>query len=507
MQTPIVPTTGTTTGGTATTLPSGTATLPSLPPSLATALQNGGSISAQVTGKPAAGQLTLSVSGGQSVTVQTPLPLPVGTNLAVALQAAGSPTTLFLQPQTTGQTTGQASGQTAQGAVPQGAAAGLAQGTASAPQPAVVTTLTQGSVFSATVTGAPAAQGSAQTGASAGGSTQPQAGQQGTHAQTTAAATGQSGPRAPVALPPGSSVQVRLLGFAPQGQALPGSGTSGAFTGVVTGQTAGGTVSVQSQIGTLSIQLPSTPPTGTQLLLNTVGAPRLPAAGVGTADASGARFQALQDAVALLRGGDPAAAQRLTQSLIPQPNAQFGLAAAFLIGAMRQGGLDKWLGGDGVRALSEAGAKKSGLLSRLEGEMTQSGRARDAAGQDWRVTTLPLLNDSQLEQIRLYTRPKQDDEDGGENGGTRADAKRFVIEADFSRLGPIQFDGLAKDKQIDLVVRTKKPFEAEERDEIRKLFADTVSALGLGGRLDFTVVPTFDLFPETDAPKPGGLTV
>ncbi|MDW3208024.1 MAG: hypothetical protein R8L07_21010 [Alphaproteobacteria bacterium] len=502
MQTPIVPTTGPTTGGGTTTLPSGTATLPSLPPSLATALKNGGSITAQVTGKPAAGQLTLSVPGGQSVTVQTPLPLPVGTTLAVALQATGSPTTLFLQPQSTGQAATQT-------AVPQGA--GTSQGAATSPQPAVVTTLTQGSVFSATVTGAPtngaAGQAAASGGSAPSASAPQQAGPTTTQPASNPANAPQATARTPAALPPGSAVQLRLLGFAPQGQPLSASGAQGAFTATVTGQTAGGTVAAQSQIGSLSIQLPSTPPAGTQLLLSTVGAPRLPAAGSGSADMGTARFQALQDAVNLLRSGDPAAAQRLTQSLIPQPNAQLGLAAAFLIGAMRQGGLDKWLGGDNIRALSESGAKKSGLLSRLEGDLSQTGQARDSAGQDWRVTTLPLLNDSQLEQIRLYTRPRRDNDEDGENGGSRPESKRFVVEADFSRLGPIQFDGLAKERQIDLVVRTKKPFDAAERDEIRGLFADTVSALGLGGRIDFSVVPAFDLFPEIDEPKPGGFTV
>lgn len=501
MQTPIVPTTGPATGGGATSLPSGTATLPSLPPSLATALQNGGSIAALVTAKPAAGQLTLTIPSGQTVTVQTPLPLPIGTNLAVALQAAGSPTTLFLQPQTGGQATNAAQ-------LP-GFASGAAGGgapAAQATQPAVVTTLTQGSVFSATVTGPPTASGTLPTTAAipTGATVPPQAGQT-TTPQVQAGTPAPGG--APTILPTGTGLQVRLLGFAPQGQPLTASGMPGAFTGIVTGQSAGGTVSVQTQIGSMTVNLPSTPPSGTQLLLSTVGAPRLPTPGGGAADPSATRFQALQDAVALLRNGDPAAAQRLTQSLIPQPNAQFGLAAVFLIGAMRQGGLDKWLGGDGLRALSEAGAKKSGLMGRLEGEMTQSGRARDSSGQEWRVTSLPLLNDSQLEQIRLYTRPRPEDGDGDEDGRNRADAKRFVIEAEFSRLGPIQLDGLSKEQQIDLMVRSKKPFEAEERDAIRALFADTVSALGLGGRIDFSVVPAFDLFPEAETGKPGGFTV
>lgn len=493
MQTPIAPPSGAPTGtGTAAPLPSGTGTVPSLPPSLATALQNTGSLIAQVSARPQPGQVTLALPGGQSVTVQTPLQLPVGTNLAVSLQNAGPPATLQLQPQTAGQQNPQLLSQT----LPQGAGAqsGAATGGAGAPQPAVVTTLSQGSVFSATVTGVPSANagGAAQAAPQSAGAAAP------TATQTTQAA-----------LPPGSTVQLRLLSFAPQGQLLSGLGTPGTITGTVTGQGPGGTVTINTPMGNLSAQLPSTPPTGTQLLLNAVGQPSLPMPGSGIGAEGGIRYQALQDAVSLLRGGDPGAAQRLTQSLLPQPNAQLGLAAVFLVSAMRQGGLDKWMGGDGIRSLTAAGAGKSGLLSRLEGEMGQApARATDGAGQEWKVTTLPFLDDKQLDQIRLYTKDFHDP-DGEEEGGAAEDAKRFVIEANFSRIGPIQLDGLSREKQIDLMVRTRQPLAAEERDGIRGLFADTVSALGFGGRVEFSVVQKFDLVPDAERHSPayGGLTV
>lgn len=492
MQTPIAPPASAPTGtGTATPLPSGTGTVPSLPPSLATALQNTGTLMAQVSARPQPGQVTLALPGGQSVTVNTPLPLPVGTNLAVSLQNAGPPATLQLQPQTTGQQSAQLGNQSLP--LPTGAQGGATTAGTTGAQPSVVTTLSQGSVFSATVTGPPTA------------ATTP----------TTQSAQ-QAGPNAPpvpsqttqAVLPPGSTVQLRLLAFAPQGQLLSGLGTPGTLAGTVTGQGPGGTVTISTPMGNLSAQLSSTPPTGTQLLLNTVGQPSLPTPGSGVGAEGGVRYQALQDAVALLRGGDPGAAQRLTQSLIPQPNAQLGLAAVFLVGAMRQGGLDKWMGNDGMRALTEAGAGKSGLISRMEGDMRQAtGRATDGAGQEWKVTTLPFLDDRQLDQIRLYTKDAHDPDE--EENGSSDEAKRFVVEANFSRIGPIQLDGLSREKQIDLMIRTRQPLAAEERDGIRGLFADTVSALGFGGRVEFSVVQRFDLVPdgERHSPAYGGFSV
>lgn len=512
MQTPTVPPSGgggaPTGGGTA--LPSGIGTIPSLPPSLATALASGGTLSAQVAARPQPGQLTLTVQG-QTVQVQTPLPLPPGTTLAVALQNTGPPATLTLTPQQTGTAGGQAAGAQT-GAVPQGATTtGQAPAGGAASQPAVVTSLTQGSVLTATVTAGAPGTGTAAT--SVPGGQIPTQGQPAAQAQPGAPTQGQPSAQAGApqnqALPPGSTVQLRLLGFAPQGQSLANAGTPGTFSGTVTGQGAGGTTTVQTPLGTVSINLPNSPPPGTQLLLSAIGDPRLPPPGSGTAAGTGARFQALQDAIQLIRNGDPAAAQRLTQSLLPQPNGQLGLAAVFLANAIRQGNAERWMGGDAARALSAAGGKKTGgALGRLEGEMARAqGRATDGSGQDWRVTNLPFLSDGQVDQIRLYTRNRPEDGGGDKKGDGSPEAKRFVIEADFSRLGPVQLDGLAREKNVDLRVRTQRALEAEARDEIRALFADTVSALGLSGRVEFTVVPRFDIVPVPDEAPAEGLTV
>ena len=502
MQTPTTPSTGSvpvSTAGTATAspLPSGTATIPSIPPALLQSLQNGGSIAAQVTARPEPGQLTLTTQSGQSLTVQSTLALPTGTSLAVALQSLGTPTTLTLQPQA-GNPSAAAGGQQ-QSATSQ---AGTAPAQAVS-QPAVVTNLTLGSVLTGTIV-SPAANSPSTTQIPAGTTGQ-------TPGSGVTPNAGSSGPSAtPTALPNGTIIQVRVLGIAAQGQAMTGSPTATSFTGVVTGQSNSGGTLVQSPAGTVSISLPNSPPAGTQLMLDMVGTPRLPAPGLISTDQGGARFQALQDAITLLRTSDPAAAQRLTQSLIPQPNGQLGLAVAFLAGTLRQGGADKWLGSDIARSLKAADSAKTGTLSRLDRDMAQSqGRASDSAGQEWRVSPLPFMSNGQVEQIRLYIRdrPDKDGDEGGKGDGKQP--KRFVIEADFSRLGPIQLDGLAREGQVDLMVRTQRPLPPEGREDIRNLFADTITALGLTGRVDFMVTPKFDLVPDRDSHGTGaeGLTV
>lgn len=509
-------------------LPSGTGSAPSLPPSLANALNAGGSLNAQVIGQ-AGGQgatqgsgqtLLLSVSSAPSnasqagqttqLQVQTALSLPPGTSVAISLQSSGPPASLLLQPNASG-VTQNAAGQsgTAQASLIQSNPTQSNPGQslasqAGAARPAVVTSLTQGSVFTATVTSTTATAGHS---AAAGLSNAPSSPNAGGATSNAAVLATKPAP----ALPAGSTMQVQLQSWAPPtqmtgqglGQFSAASSGSNGFLATVTGSTAAGT-NVQTSTGTLSLNLTNTPPTGSQLLLSMIGQPNL--AGPESAQGSVQRFQALQDAVALLRSGDPAAAQRLTQGLLPQPNAQLGLAAAFLIGAMRQGGVDRWLGRDTTRAIEALGGKDSAVLGSLKEDLSKPpGRATDASGQEWRVTQLPILGEDQIEQIRLYTRPPQEDREN--DGETQTQGRRFVIEATFSRLGPIQLEGFSRDKQIDMVVRSQTPIEAFARDEIRALFADTISALGFAGVARFQVVPAFDLVPDRTDTAPAGWTV
>jgi hypothetical protein len=71
--------------------------------------------------------------------------------------------------------------------------------------------------------------------------------------------------------------------------------------------------------------------------------------------------------------------------------------------------------------------------------------ASEPAGQEWRLFLLPVLSDEQLQQMRLFVRNNQ--EDDHEDEKTRE--TRFVIEVTFSRLGPFQFDGLARPKALE----------------------------------------------------------
>ena len=91
-----------------------------------------------------------------------------------------------------------------------------------------------------------------------------------------------------------------------------------------------------------------------------------------------------------------------------------------------------------MRTLQRTGGN---LLDRLQRDMGDMRRmANEPAGQEWRSYLIPILSGSDLEQLKLFVRGERDQDENDEDSAGRK--IRFVIEAEFSRLGPFQFDGL-----------------------------------------------------------------
>ena len=147
-----------------------------------------------------------------------------------------------------------------------------------------------------------------------------------------------------------------------------------------------------------------------------------------------------------------------------------------------------------MRALQRTGGNLLERLGRDIGEMQRM--ATEPSGQEWRSYLIPILVGSDLQQLKLFIRGEKDQDDEDAAGQERN--TRFVIEVEFSKLGPFQFDGLTRGKNIDLMIRTREALAERMRDEIRAIFADTVSALGFTGRLNFQRTLTFELNPTQE---------
>lgn len=204
----------------------------------------------------------------------------------------------------------------------------------------------------------------------------------------------------------------------------------------------------------------------------------------------------LQHAMSMLQAGNPQAAQQVMQSM-PQANSQMATNMLFLLSTLRGGALENWVG------RSTASRISGPMGDRLVDSIKQNTRqVRDSLGQEWRAYGMPVPQDSSFGELWLYLKDKSDDEKLAANKDD--EAKRFVIETSFQKMGPLQLDGLATQKTVDLMFRSLIPVEEKMRDDIRALFGNTITALGLTGSIRFHVADHFPVSITEETVTLGG---
>jgi hypothetical protein len=265
------------------------------------------------------------------------------------------------------------------------------------------------------------------------------------------------------------------------------TGSGRTMPAVVTGLTLSGEPVVETPLGILTLGLKAALPSGTRLLLGLTGTGfsqgRTAAAQAANSAALAFGWTALDEALELLQRPDvPAtAAPAMTQS-IPQPGPRLASTILFFLQALSGGDLRGWLGARAVEALERAG--RGDLLSRLNRDFSQLARMSETAGGDWRLLTVPLLDGSHVQQLRLFVRRRRNPLAGNEAEGADV-ATRFILDVELSRLGDMQLDGLVRDQRFDLILRTRRLLSDEMRREITGIFNDANGAAGHHGQISF----------------------
>ena len=332
---------------------------------------------------------------------------------------------------------------------------------------------------------------------------------------------------------PGNQVTVRILAIeppsqpsgAPGGTVAAGLRTSGdviAVFGTVTGgsapppanHTAGQTL-VQTPLGALSLPTGTPAPDGTGItleILRSAAADRDPASfrmaeRQHTLATFSTEWSSLREALDAAERTTPGAAQQLLGTTVPRPGPAFAAGILFFIAALRAGDVRGWLGNDVTRALVRGGHGE--ILTRIGEEFQQIGRlASEPQSNGWQTVLFPVFDGERLQQIRMYMRRhgrKDPDGDDSQSAGSR-----FVVEADLSRIGPIQLDGLVRKKRLDLILRTRAPLPEPMRIEITAIFADALTTADLAGAVSFEESPGTEFKMRNDMvedPGEGGLGV
>lgn len=303
----------------------------------------------------------------------------------------------------------------------------------------------------------------------------------------------------------GSDIKIRLLAIAEaagQSVTLPAdAGQSGrVIAGRIVGHTPNGNTVIQTPFGAVVLQRHLALPVGAEIAFSIDQAapaasavPLVPSATPQqTLLAVSRGWPTLAEVIAIFRQQAPAPEAQALMGKLPQsgPRLAAGLVAAMQ--AMRSGDLESLLGA-AVRTRGNEGAREDSVR-RLRQEFAQiSPFAGDRPDSEWRCYFLPLLDDGTIRQINLFyrrNRRRKDKDEKDDKAGTR-----FVVEVDFSRLGPFQFDGLVREKRFDLMIRSRIPLDGEMKQQIAEIFDEAVELGGYNGSVMFQAVKEFPISP------------
>lgn len=213
--------------------------------------------------------------------------------------------------------------------------------------------------------------------------------------------------------------------------------------------------------------------------------PAAPAAALPPPTRTGG-WPALDLVLGALDAAAPALAAQIRTELMPATGAQLGPALMLLMAALYSGA---WPGEDVERALTLSGNDR--LRQRLTMDTEELRQLKDdPVTGDWRVLTLPLLDGSMVQPIRIYTRRRKPSQAKAPDDGGR-----FIVEIEMSRLGPLQLDGLLRTQRFDLVLRSHRPLAQEIRTEAAAIFHRSIAATGIAGDIAFSTTSRFDVMP------------
>jgi len=263
---------------------------------------------------------------------------------------------------------------------------------------------------------------------------------------------------------------------------------------VVTATTNAGHPVLQTPVGTLTLEVQAQIPVGSRVVFELVpGA--LPRETANLPASLARAWPDVEEAVRVLQESTPPGAT--PPAAIPQPGPKLASGLLFFLAALSGGDMSRWLGGQAVQTLKTAG--RDGLIARLGQEFGQLSRPVESGGADWRLFLIPLVDGSQVQQIRFFERHGSRGHGAGDDQ-SEGDSTRFILEVELSRVGDMQIDGLVRGKRFDLMLRTRRLLPDVMRHDITAIFSDANEAAGFVGSIGFQASRDWRFMPiDSDA--------
>ncbi len=222
-------------------------------------------------------------------------------------------------------------------------------------------------------------------------------------------------------------------------------------------------------------------------------AERLPAS-LSFEEISRGQWPGLEDAVSTLLSGH---GTQIPDRVLPAPGPRLAGLMLLFITALRGGDATGWLGEDGQNIL----AQTKPVLQRLRDDFSRFGQfLTETQPDDWRFFVLPVYDgrDHHLMHWRVRRHREQANQEDQESQHTR-----FVVDLKLSQLGDMQFDGFLKERQFDLVIRTRQTLLQTMQRDIRNLYLNAQQIAGFHGEILFQVREQF-IQPMRDEKQTSG---
>jgi hypothetical protein len=260
------------------------------------------------------------------------------------------------------------------------------------------------------------------------------------------------------------------------------------------GQTSGAVTLLETPAGLLSLEQHLDLAPGTLVNLQRLDVPAgatppSPSAQALASPALGSGWPALDDTLRTLDRVAPSLASQMRADLTPTTAPRLAATLLFFVGVLK--GAADWPPDSVNTALTAAG--RGDLRTRLQKDVSEMRRvSADGTKTDWRVLTLPVLDENAVQPVRLYVRR---DAEGQTSQQRDERGSRFVLDLDMSRLGTLQLDGLVRKGRFDLVLRSHEPMAADVKTDMASIFRSSLAASGFTGDIAFVTTARFPVAP------------
>ena len=279
-----------------------------------------------------------------------------------------------------------------------------------------------------------------------------------------------------------------------------------AMTAMVARAATPGQTLIATPLGVLALQVQAPLPPGARLEVEIFTRPAaLPEPSLdGDGPGYLRQWSALEEALRSLMEAAPIDRQgAAVPPGVAQPGPRLASGMLFFLSAIAAGELSAWFGKKPLETLTSLG--RGDLVTGLSRDFAQAARLFDAAGSDWRLLAMPLVDGDKVLPLRFFFRRGRGQ--GGE-AGDRHSATRFIVDLELKRIGDLQLDGLVRPRRFDLILRTRAALPHHMRRDIAAIYESANAAGGTSGQIAFQANRAWQPMPlDTGSPAAGALVI